>query len=411
MAEGLQRSRLRRGCLVVLTAAVVAAVFSIDEGHAQGRNSRPSVEQERNTGSVRDRRARRATTRRVSGQRINANTVGIVSGNINGTYLRIAYDLSAVLDDGDDIRVLPIIGKGGAQNVRDVRYLKGVDLGITQSIILNTFRRTGELGNIDNKITYIAKLFNEEMHLVVRADSGITSIAQLEGMKVNFSDAGSGTQLSTRDIFRRLGIKPVEVNMGQADAFEEIKKGTIAATILIAGKPSGSMSRLKASEGFRMLPVPFAKPLQKDYLPAALTEKDYPNMIPPGERVDTIAVSAVLVAYNWPSDTDRYRRLERFVERFFPRLAEFQKRPRHPKWRETNLAAVVPGWTRFAPAAAWLKRNKPAVRSATGLQDQRKQFERFLATRPAVSGSATSPAQRDRLFRDFLRWNETHERR
>ena len=165
-------------------------------------------------------------------------------GNLNATYLSIAYDLSAVLDDGDEFRVLPVIGKGGGQNIKDVRFLKGVDLGITQSVLLNGYRKSNEIGSIDDKIVYLAKLFNEEMHLIVRADSGITSIDQLAGKKVNFSDIGSGTQLSSRDIFEKLGIKVQEVNVGQADAFEQLKSGEIAATILIAGKPAASMARL-----------------------------------------------------------------------------------------------------------------------------------------------------------------------
>src|SRR5437762_7827511 len=155
--------------------------------------------------------------------------------------MSIAYDMSAVLDDGDDFRVLPVIGKGGGQNIKDVRFLKGVDLGITQSNLLPYFKKTNEIGAIDDKIVYIAKLFNEEMHLVVRADSGITSIEQLAGKKVNFSDVGSGTQLSTRDIFERLSIKAEELNMGQSDALEKLKTGEIAATVLIAGKPAGAM--------------------------------------------------------------------------------------------------------------------------------------------------------------------------
>src|SRR3954453_7045416 len=180
------------------------------------------------------------------GERINSNTLAVISGNPNATYMSIAYDMSAVLDDGDDFRILPIIGKGGGQNIKDVRFLKGVDLGITQSNLLPYFKKTNEIGAIDDKIVYIAKLFNEEMHLIVRADSGITSIEQLAGKRVNFSDAGSGTQLSTRDIFERFGIKAEEVNMGQADAFEKLKSGEIAATILIAGKPAAAMTKIKA---------------------------------------------------------------------------------------------------------------------------------------------------------------------
>jgi TRAP transporter TAXI family solute receptor len=335
------------------------------------------------------------------GERINANTISIVSGNPNATYMTIAYDMSAVLDDGDDFRILPVIGKGGGQNIKDVRFLKGVDLGITQSNLLPYFKKTNEIGLIDDKIVYIAKLFNEEMHLIVRADSGITSIEQLAGKKVNFSDVGSGTQLSTRDIFERLGIAPQEVNMGQADAFEKLKSGEIAATILIAGKPAGSMGKLKAADGFRILPIAYAKPLQNGYLPTTLSSDDYPGLIAPGQKVETVAVGAVLIAFNWPKGTDRYRRIQKFVDKFFPKLAEFQKAPRHPKWKEANLAAVLPGWKRFEGADEWLRRNASP-------QAERDQFEQFLVGRREKAASL--PEERDRLFQEFLQWR-TRERR
>src|SRR4051794_4581564 len=337
------------------------------------------------------------------GERINSNTIAIISGNLNATYVTIAYDLSAVLDHGDQFRVLPVIGKGGGQNIKDVRFLKGVDLGITQSNLLPYFKRTNEIGQIDDKIVYIAKLFNEEMHQIARADSGVHSLQDLAGKKVNFSDEGSGTQLSTRDIFEKLGIKPVEVNMGQGDAFEALKRGEIAATILIAGKPTGSTAKLKAADGFRLLPVAYDKPLQVDYLPTALTNADYPGLIAPGQKVDTVAVSAVLIAFNWPKNTDRYRRIQRFVDAFFPRLDEFQKAPRHPKWREANLAAVLPGWKRFEGADEWLARREK------GASSERDQFGAFLAQRgPAPVAQTTE--DRDRLFQEFLTWSKVQRR-
>jgi len=337
------------------------------------------------------------------GERINANTLSIISGNPNATYMTAAYDMSAVLDDGDEFRILPVIGKGGGQNIKDVRFLKGIDLGITQSNLLGYYKRTNEIGTIDDKIVYIAKLFNEEMHLIVREGSGINSLFDLAGKKVNFSDIGSGTQLSTRDIFEKLGIKPEEVNMGQADAFEALKRGEIAATILIAGKPTGSTAKLKASDGFRLLRVAFDKPLQADYLPTVLTSDDYPGLIAPGQKVETVAVSAVLIAFNWPKGTDRYRRIQKFVENFFPRLAEFQKAPRHPKWREANLAAVLPGWKRFEGAEEWLRKRGGVA------QGERDQFDNFLAGRREQAASLPA-GERDRLFQEFLQW-KARERR
>jgi TRAP transporter TAXI family solute receptor len=338
------------------------------------------------------------------GERINSNTIAVISGNLNATYVTIAYDLSAVLDDGDEFRILPIIGKGGGQNIKDVRFLKGVDLGITQSNLLPYFKRTNEIGPLDDKIVYIAKLFNEELHLVVRAESGVTSLADLAGKRVNFSDIGSGTQLSTRDIFEKLGIKPEEVNMGQADAFEALKKGEIAATILIAGKPAGSMAKLKVQDGYRILPVAFDKPLQAEYLPATLTSEDYPGLIAAGEKVETVAVGAVLIAFNWPKGTDRYRRIQKFVDAFFPKLAEFQKAPRHPKWREANLAAVLPGWKRFEGAEEWLRNREKTA------GQEREQFGAFLAQRVSKPVALTSE-ERDRLFQEFLSWTKARERR
>jgi TRAP transporter TAXI family solute receptor len=331
------------------------------------------------------------------GERINSNTIAVISGNLNATYVTIAYDLSAVLDDGDEFRVLPVIGKGGGQNIKDVRFLKGVDLGITQSNLLPYYKKTNELGYLDDKIVYIAKLFNEEMHVIVRADSSINSIEQLAGKRVNFSDVGSGTQLSTRDVFERLGIKAEEVNMGQADAFEKLKSGEIAATVLIAGKPAASMAKLKAAEGFRILPVAYAKPVQNEYLPATLLPEDYPGLIAPGQKVETIAVGAVLIAFNWPKGTERYRRIQKFVDNFFPKLAEFQKAPRHPKWREANLAAVLPGWTRFAGAEEWLRKHDAVA------QGERDQFDRFVAGRREKAVALPSE-ERDRLFQEFLAW-------
>jgi TRAP transporter TAXI family solute receptor len=378
--------------IACLAAAVLCAALAIAD-QASAERARRRVSEADTIGGI--------------GERINSNTVYVVSGNLNGTYLSIAYDLSAVLDDGDELRILPVVGKGGGQNIRDVRFLRGVDIGITQSNLLGLFRRNNEIGAIDDKVLYIARLFNEEMHIIVRAESGITSVAQLAGKKVNFSDVGSGTQLSTRDILERLGVKAIEVNMGQNDGFEALKRGEIAATVLIAGKPTGSTAKLKTADGFRILTVPFAKSLQSDYLPAVLTHDDYPSLIAAGETVDTVAVGAVLIAYNWPRDSERYRRIAKFIDAFFPRLAEFQKAPRHPKWVEANLTATVPGWKRFPAAEEWVERNR-----AQQPQAARQQFEQFLAARaPAAAPHARSPVvDREQLFEEFLKWRARESR-
>ena len=130
-------------------------------------------------------------------------------------------------------------------------------------------------------------------------------------------------------------------------------------------------------------------------------------MVAASDSFDTVAVGAVLIAFNWPKGTDRYRRIENFVEHFFPSLAQFQKPPRHPKWREANLAAVLPGWTRFPAAEDWLKRNRQIEQAPTAAV--RDEFAAFLAVRG--KGAADPPDERERLFQEFLKWSQGRERR
>ena len=112
-----------------------------------------------------------------------------------------------------------------------------------------------------------------------------------------------------------------------------------------------------------MLPIPYSAELENDYLPAKFSGEDYPNLVEGSQTVETIAVGAVLAVFNWQEGSDRLRRVTAIVEKFFNKFAEFQKAPRHPKWKEVNLAARLPGWNRLPAATNWLERNGQAKRS------------------------------------------------
>lgn len=336
---------------------------------------------------------------------LNANTVTIISGNPNGTYLYLAYDLSAALDNGNKLRILPVIGKGGAQNVKDVLYLKGIDMGITQSNLLAYYDRTGEAGrNISDRLRYITRLYNEELHVLVSPD--INTVEDLRSKTINFSDIGSGTQLSTQLIFDLLGISVNEVNMGQADAFEALRRKEISATFLVAGKPSGAFAKLESEPAsYKLLNFPYAEPLQESFLPATFTHDDYPKLIPQGQSINSISASAVLAVYNWPADRERYRRVAKFTEAFFKNFDKLLEKPRHPKWKEVNLAAELPGWTRFVPAQELLNK-APIADSRASQRRLKNRFTQFLGTLPPSEAgpNVLTEDRREELFRKFLEW-------
>ena len=383
--------RMRIGLLVALTA-MLSAVATVAE--AAGMEMDPASVSEGLKAIF-----KYGNTTRQTAERLNANTVTIMTGTIAGTYVQFGADLASALDDGDNLRVLPIIGRGSVQGVADILFLKGVDLGIVRSDTLEYLEKKGYANNIKKQFSYLTKLYNEEMHVL--APKSINSLAELDGKTVAVDLPNGGTFVTSAIVFERLGIHANFAYIEQRLAFEKLKQGEIDAMIWVQGKPSKFSITIK-DENFHLIPVDYAKSLQPDYLPAQLTSEDYPNLIAKGERIDTIAAPAVLAAYNWAPNTERYRRLARFVDAFFAKIATLQQPPFHPKWKEVALHTPLSGWSRFRAAQEWLDRKSVGMASS----DVRRMFEQFLSENQARSPGFAKSEDREMLFRQFLEWQK-----
>ncbi|WP_406857104.1 TAXI family TRAP transporter solute-binding subunit [Alsobacter sp. KACC 23698] len=320
-----------------LIAAAAVGVFSL--------TAAPQVGAQGVDGLAREREAAHAA------RRDNAVSVGVISGGVSGTYIKIAADLAAVLD-GDALRILPVVGRGSLQNLKDIMFLRGIDIGIVQLDARQALKVEGLQDEADRRLRYIAKLYSEEVHLL--ASSDITDIRQLEGKSVNIDVQGSGTNLTARIIFSALGLTPTFTSFDQASGYERLRRGEIQAVAYVAGRPVRSITEFREPDKFHLLSIPFEGPLADNYLPVSLTAADYPGLIRPEESVKTLAVGSILAVFNWPERSDRYNRIQRFVDAFFSRFSEFQKPGRHPKWTDVNLTATAPGWRRFKGAQDWL---------------------------------------------------------
>jgi TRAP transporter TAXI family solute receptor len=331
-------------------------------------------------------------------QALNSNTVTIITGTIGGTYVQIGADLASVLDDGNKLRVLPIVGRGSVQSVADILFLQGVDLGIVRADTLDYLERKGFAKDIKRQFTYVTKLYNEEMTVI--APKSVRTLKDLNGRRVSVDLPNGGTFVTALTVFERLGLKADFAYIEQRIAMEKLKKGELDAVVVVGGKPYKSVSSFQNDGRFHLVTVDYDKPLQNDYLPATFTAKDYPNLIAEGETVDTIAVPAVLAAYNWNPGNDRYRKLSQFVDAFFSKFPTFQNPPFHPKWKEVSLAAPLAGWTRLPYAQQWLDSHGIGANA-------RGKFDDFMNQNPAAAKGATSqvsPADRDALFRQFQAW-------
>jgi TRAP transporter TAXI family solute receptor len=361
-------------CLSLSVLAYIGCVAFL-AGTATAQSIPRSLEQGGTDTTLRDRR--------------NAWTVGIAGGQLSGTYMTFANELAEVLDDGDNLRVIPIVTYGAASNLDDLLYLRQVDVAVTQADVFDYFRNQRKTPNLESRVHYIVRLPVSEVHILASTD--VKTIEDLRGKKVSFGPAGSASSLTGTIVFQRLGVHVEQVLVDNASALQKLKSGEIAALVRVIGKPIDFFAKIPASAGLHFVPIPFTKTFADYYTLGELTSKEYPGLVPEGQTTDTIAVPAVLAVFNWSRGTDRYRRVERFVDAFFSKWDKFREPPRHPKWRDVNLAATVPGWTRWSVAEDMLRR----LRAKEPADPQVASADFYLTQQ-----------QRDAIFLEFLQWQK-----
>ena len=372
-----------------LSLSVLAHItcFGLLVGAATAQSIPRSLEQGGSDTTLRDRR--------------NAWTVGIAGGQLSGTYMTFANELAEVLDDGDNLRVIPIVTYGAASNLDDLLYLRQVDVAVTQADVFDYFRNQRKTPNLESRVHYIVRLPVSEVHILASTD--VKTIEDLSGKKVSFGPAGSASSLTGTIVFQRLGVHVEPVLVDNASALQKLKSGEIAALVRVIGKPIDFFAKIPASAGLHFVPIPFTKTFADYYTLGELTNKEYPGLVPEGQATDTIAVPAVLAVFNWSKGSDRYRRVERFVDAFFTKWDKFREPPRHPKWRDVNLAATVPGWTRWSVAEDMLR--KLRAKEPTDPQVASADFSLFLKSKGSAFANLTQQ-QRDAIFLEFLQWQK-----
>ena len=350
----------------------------------------------------------------------NDIAVTVIVSGLSCTCARFTEDIRNVVNDlgPDGVRVLPILGVGGLQNVNDVLFLKNVDMAVVDEDNLRLLKKKDPVlyANVEQRVQYITKLYNSEFQVLARND--IKSYDDLRGKKVNFNLKDSQTEVTADMVFNALNMQTQRSYYDNDEALKRLISGEISAMIILTGAPQAMLAKVKKEDGVHFLPLdqeslPNHKlgELFANYLPADLTHEHYPNLIAEGTTVPTIANRALLVAYTWPEDSPRYKRVAKFIDAFFSKIDQFNNPSRHPKWREVNLSAEMPGWVRLKPAAEWLAshRNQAVSANPDNTLDQsspelKLAFEKFMQKYASSSGQKTlSSSERELLFAKFMK--------
>ena len=333
------------------------------------------------------------------------NTRGVIVLETEGSAgisVRIAEELARATNDGATRRILPVVGTGSLQNIMDLKFLRGIDIATLQTDVLDYVKQQKSVPGIETWITYITKLYNEEFHLIARAE--IKSVSDLANQKVSVDERGAGTAVTAARLFDLLGIPVSTTNDAPEEALEKLRQGEVAAVALVAGKPAPIFSDLFGEDGLHFLSIPLDPAANAGYVPARLTAADYPGLIPYNQPVDTVGVGIVLAVTNLQPGSERYRNVANFVDAFFSGFQSLLQPGHHPKWRDVNIMAELPGWRRFPPAQQWLERSA-RVATAPDIQSLKANFSHFMDERQQTAGGPPlSQQEKDQLFDQFKLW-------
>jgi len=323
---------------------------------------------------------------------MNSGLVAIVSEGTDET-VDMALTLTAQAEH-DRLRLLPIAGVGASQNAKDVMLTRGIDFGIVQTDVLDEIKRNPPFPGVEKYLQYITKLYDRQVQILAGPD--IQSIDDLRGKKVNFGLRDSGTYTTATTIFKALGVEPDMTNFPHPLALDKLRRGEISALAYVATKPSRVFQDIRPDENLHFLPI--TGNLPTNYAAITITGDDYPELVSKDAPVKTVEVGTALVAYNWPTNSERYQRVNHFVQAFFAHIKDFQAS--HPKWHQFDITSTVSGWTRFPVAEQWLKKAglAPEESKTTVVHLDAKQrdalFKDFV--------------QRETLFREFAAYQKEH---
>jgi TRAP-type uncharacterized transport system substrate-binding protein len=325
-----------------------------------------------------------------------------------GITVRMAEDLASVINDGATRRIVPVVGAGSLANLSDLKRLRGIDMAILQVDVLDYAKEQRPFPGIEGSITYVAKLHNEEFHLLARRE--IQSITDLVNKKVNVDLRDSGTALTASRLFGILKLPITTTNDRQEVALEKLKRGELAALAFVAGRPAPLFHDLKVDSGLHFLALPFNSAVAATYMPTRLTAADYPGLVAQDLPVDTVAVGLALVVANLDQIPERYRNVANFVDAFFTGFQSLLEPGHHPKWQEVNISTELPGWRRYPPAEQWLRRNMEAARPPSP-DDLKAMFAQYIDERRRSTGGAPmTQREKDDLFQRYHRWESGQSR-
>ncbi|TRW96172.1 TAXI family TRAP transporter solute-binding subunit [Paracoccus sp. M683] len=204
----------------------------------------------------------------------NVTFFRIATGETTATYYAIGSEIAAAIsnppggtDCGDGgacgvpgLLAAALASEGSVQNIRALRDGR-VESGLAQADIAHSAQTGGPGWHGDaqaGQLRAIAALYPEAIHLVARADSGITSIADLAGKRVSINQPGSGTRIDAQLVLQAAGLPDNRLILSELpvdQAARQLREGGLDALFMVGGWPVAGLTALAGQTDITLVPI------------------------------------------------------------------------------------------------------------------------------------------------------------
>lgn len=277
---------------------------------------------------------------------VRAGTVTILTDGIAEPNSRATRAINELAKEIGNVRVLPIAGHGAVANVRDLLRLRGVDLAVLNSDILQFLDQTRQYPNARSQIRYVSHIYNQKVYLLARKE--IKTIADLRGRKLVVLSREAGSHITATTLFGLLGIDVALQALGPDADLDELSPDKFDGILLLGDELARARLSAQARRDLGVLPIGLVPALRSTYRPAVIEPQELPGLAVAG-NTETIAVSTVLAVYNWTSSQARFADVSNFSNRLFSALPRL-RRNASSVWRQADINAQIAGWPRYSAA-------------------------------------------------------------
>jgi uncharacterized protein len=287
----------------------------------------------------------------------------LATGGTAGTYYPYGGAMSKIWNS--KIPGMNVTAQATGASVENIRLMNKdeVELALVQSDTIDfAFTGTEVFKEKLPKMSAVAVLYPEVIHIVVRGDLNITSFSGLRGKKIGVGAPGSGTEANFRQLLDVHKMTKDDVSMQYlsfAESADQFKDNRIDAFMVTGGVPTSAIMDVATQRSIKILPI-------EDTMLSVLTGK-YPFLsaavIPANSYkgvttdVKTAAVNAVLIAHPKLSSDVVYN----LTKALFDNQAELAAA--HAKGKVLSLQGAVMGVSiPFHPGAAKYYKEKGVLK-------------------------------------------------